>query len=147
VKPLYTDPQFGQIWECPDFFSVEPYNVLKASATSYGDVWVVGKYDDTNQDFSTVGLMVPVCYGQCYASKSFHDPLKNRQILWTWVSEEDNGGPARGWQGCQSLPAVIGIDTTYLIPTTTPAPVSYLLPINVTILGITTSPKYISTIY
>jgi hypothetical protein len=39
--------------------------------------------------------------------------------MWGWISEEDDNGPQRGWQGLQSLPRIISqfsmlhLDFTY----------------------------------
>lgn len=44
-----------------------------------------------------------------YASKSFHDPVNNEQILWGWIPED---GPldGRDWAGVQSIPRQLSVD-------------------------------------
>jgi len=54
VKPLYTTTVYGPSWECPDFFSVGGNHIWKTSAESYGDIWLVGKYDNTTHTFTPV---------------------------------------------------------------------------------------------
>jgi len=124
VNPLYTSSNWGGGWECPDFFLVDKVTpnsyIFKASAESYGDIWMIGDLDATGTKFTPAGDTVSVCYGNFYASKSFLDPVKDRNIQWSWISEEDNGGPARGWQGVMSLPIQIGIDRQFKIPTSKP---------------------------
>eukprot|EP01119_Soliformovum_irregulare_P020164 TRINITY_DN649_c1_g1_i4.p1 TRINITY_DN649_c1_g1~~TRINITY_DN649_c1_g1_i4.p1 ORF type:complete len:309 (-),score=112.98 TRINITY_DN649_c1_g1_i4:17-943(-) len=53
---------------------------------------------------------MPLDPGNVYASKSFFDYSTGRQILWSWVQEDDNQYQSRGWAGMQSLPKVLTID-------------------------------------
>ena len=63
---------------------------------------------------STAGLgLQKYDFGQFYASKSFYDPAKKRQILWGWVAEEGRAPHAgEDWSSIQSLPRSIVIDPT-----------------------------------
>lgn len=107
LHPLYNSSNIsvsGDMWECPDFYPLGDKYVVKAS-TSNGDMWFVGDYESSNQSFvpSAQGLYD---YGKLYASKSFYDPVKKRQILWGWIGEMDSepDSNARGWAGMQCLP-------------------------------------------
>eukprot|EP01097_Dermamoeba_algensis_P010137 TRINITY_DN7385_c0_g1_i1.p1 TRINITY_DN7385_c0_g1~~TRINITY_DN7385_c0_g1_i1.p1 ORF type:complete len:543 (-),score=108.62 TRINITY_DN7385_c0_g1_i1:130-1758(-) len=130
--------EWGTMWECPDFFKIslsldhfmkndrltdqqyqrkkpngdqEVFHVMKTSAHSigYGDHYLVGKYDPLSKTFqpSTHGI---VDYGSnYYASKSFYDEAKDRQIIWGWVTEGDQSAGKRGWAGMSSLPREINL--------------------------------------
>ena len=120
--------------------------VLKASAGASDDFWSVGTYTEkpgmTEDVFTPVsydiragpgadgggggahgGVLVPGLglqkydFGTSfYASKSFYDSAKDRQILWGWIQEDGppNGpnGPHPGedWASIQSLPRIITLD-------------------------------------
>lgn len=49
--------------------------------------------------FTPTSTIELIDQGNTYASKTFFDPNKKRQILWSWIIEEDNGAIARGWAG------------------------------------------------
>jgi len=121
---IYTNNNFGTVWECPDFFQApdSPSNhVFKLSGNGQ-DWWAVGTLNTNSKTWSPLpGAAFVLCdAGHYYASKNFHDPVKNRQINWGWVSEEDNGGPSRGWQGLMSFPVKVTIDPAFKIPVVTP---------------------------
>jgi len=121
-------PQNTQFWECPDFFQIPGTDkwVLKGSAS--GDWWALGSYtqktgmvEDTFtpisydvHDGSTQALgLQKYDFGQFYASKTFYDPVKKRQILWGWVAEEGRSPHAgEDWSSIQSLPRSVLIDPT-----------------------------------
>eukprot|EP01116_Phalansterium_solitarium_P025447 TRINITY_DN9739_c1_g1_i3.p1 TRINITY_DN9739_c1_g1~~TRINITY_DN9739_c1_g1_i3.p1 ORF type:complete len:437 (+),score=-55.35 TRINITY_DN9739_c1_g1_i3:707-2017(+) len=102
-------PDVGGFWECPDFYPVDGMHVLKFS--NGPDNWVVGDFDDQQQNFTWITRGI-YDQGQFYASKTFYDPLGDRQILWGWVAEEDSQSHwvARGWASTQSLPRVVTVD-------------------------------------
>ena len=114
-KPLF--PQ----GECPSFFPLPklvpgteeadhegpmPTHVHKRS--DGGDYMQLGIYDEGEQN--TTGTWTPLAgvgaqrvdlspgWG-LYASKDFHDPVKDRRILWGWLTTVD--------YGIQSLPRVL----------------------------------------
>jgi sucrose-6-phosphate hydrolase SacC (GH32 family) len=103
---LFTIPAGGVI-ECPDLFPLRGNaSGLYALKVSHGpDVYYLGTYAD-RVFLPSVGPL-RLDWGQGYASKSFYDAPNDRQVLWTWVAEEDSDGPQRGWQGMQSLPRVM----------------------------------------
>ena len=129
--PLYSSKNYGTVWECPDFFPIpnaKPHYLFKISADGT-DLWSVGTYDSTRKEFTPLdssGNMRRLSYGMSYASKSFHDPVKDRQIVWSWISEEDQAGPSRGWQGTMSLPLNVQLDPELLIPTVAPIQVRFV---------------------
>jgi sucrose-6-phosphate hydrolase SacC (GH32 family) len=128
---LYTLSGGGMI-ECPDFFSIAGTSLYALKMSNGPDSYFVGTYDSQTRVFTPTGPRTRLDYGQGYASKSFYDPigkhaLRNhtllgighvadfplagkRQILWTWVAEEDNNGASRGWQSTQSLPREMTFD-------------------------------------
>jgi len=60
--------------------------------------------------------------GSFYASKTFYDSEKDRRILWGWSKEADGNSPGRDWQGVQSLPRLVQLDTSLKTLRTTPIP-------------------------
>ncbi|XP_065195328.1 uncharacterized protein LOC135826656 [Sycon ciliatum] len=97
---------------CPDFFNAinDPKGrwILKYSAG--GDWYRIGSYDAEHDKFAPETAPARYDYGQFYASKRFYDPVKKRQILYGWSSEEDKDAAKRGWQGHQTLPRSLVID-------------------------------------
>jgi sucrose-6-phosphate hydrolase SacC (GH32 family) len=119
---FWTLPVFGNMWECPDFYPIKTVNGPQDKASGfYGlkfsalgrDWYALGTYDETNQLFNPVTSTHLYDGGQFYASKSFYDPKKDRQILYGWIAED--GGPAdsNGWQGVQSFPRQLTYDQSY----------------------------------
>lgn len=113
--PLWTNASFGGMFECPDFFplptpsSASSY-VLKISALGR-DFYALGQYDDQAIKFTPSTPLALLDPGNVYASKSFFDSLKQRQIWYGWSAEADSTGPQRGWQGCQTLPRQLSLPT------------------------------------
>ena len=98
----------GDMWECPDFFSLGDKHVLLISAT--GKVqWKVGTYAD--QRFVPEKEGVVDC-GSFYAAKTMIDRDGNR-ILWGWIPETrpDAELIAAGWAGAMSLPRVMSLSS------------------------------------
>ena len=82
-----------------------------ANALGYGDHYWSGKYNTVNDTFNYIGYHGVYDYGHnFYASKTFYDPVKARQILWGWIQEADSDFSSRGWAGIQSLPRHITVD-------------------------------------
>eukprot|EP01006_Ploeotia_vitrea_P007965 TRINITY_DN18710_c0_g1_i2.p1 TRINITY_DN18710_c0_g1~~TRINITY_DN18710_c0_g1_i2.p1 ORF type:complete len:590 (-),score=67.96 TRINITY_DN18710_c0_g1_i2:66-1700(-) len=119
VGSLHKDPA-GRMWECPDFYKVPKTNsyVLKGSVGG-GDHWSVGNYtessDGTKPDYFQPtgdyyvfdGVRQKYDYGKFYASKTFYDSNKDRQILYGWVNY---GCPNTDWTGIQTFPRVVSLD-------------------------------------
>lgn len=121
-------PQNPSFWECPDFFEVPGTGKYVMKGSCSGDWWSLGDYtevagmkEDTFAALSyevhggsTAGLgLQKYDFGQFYASKSFYDPAKKRQVLWGWVAEEGRAPHAgEDWSSIQSLPRSILIDPT-----------------------------------
>ena len=103
-NPADTD----EMWECPDFFSLEDKYVLLYSAKRKVH-WEVGTFDRRELVFhsETRGLLD---HGSYYAAKSMVD-AKGRRILWGWV--EETRPPAEcevaGWAGAMALPRVLSL--------------------------------------
>jgi beta-fructofuranosidase len=97
----------GDMWECPDFFSLGNKHVLLIS--TMGKVrWKVGTY--ANQRFTAEKEGV-VDWGSYYAAKSMLDPDGNR-LLWGWIPETRTDAEllAAGWAGVMSLPRVMSLN-------------------------------------
>lgn len=102
VNPVDT----GDMWECPDFFSIGDKHVLLIS--TMGKVrWKVGTY--ANRQFSPEKEGV-VDWGSYYAAKTMLD-AHGRRILWGWIPETrpDADLIAAGWAGAMSLPRVVSL--------------------------------------
>jgi len=56
-----------------------------------------------------------------YASKTFFDPVRQQRVLWGWSPEQDGQGETRGWQGVQSLPRAVQLDTATQLVRVRPA--------------------------
>ena len=106
------------MWECPDFYALpgSSLHVLKAS-TGGQDWWAVGTYVEVS-DARLSDFFLPSAadilddgqiydHGTFYASKTFFDPLAERQILWGWVNY---GCPATDWTGIQTFPRSVSLD-------------------------------------
>jgi hypothetical protein len=100
------------MFECPDFYPVQATGgrvMHVAKISDAGDWYTLGSYDESTQSFVTTMHLQPYFAGTFYASKRFFDEVNSRQVLFGWSKEEDNGAP-RGWQGIQTLPAVVTVD-------------------------------------
>jgi len=103
VNPVDT----GEMWECPDFFSLGNQYVLLIS--TMGKVrWKVGTY--ANQRFTAEKEGV-VDWGSYYAAKSMID-RDGKRILWGWIPETRTDAElvAAGWAGAMSLPRVMSLN-------------------------------------
>jgi len=110
LHPVHSN-HIGDFWECPDIFNVSNRVVLKASVIG-ADFWAVGNFDYDQLIFTPINHDVGeftqlIDHGRFYASKTFYDPINDQQVIMGWVSEEDNLGPQRGWQGLHTLPRAI----------------------------------------
>jgi beta-fructofuranosidase len=98
----------GEMWECPDFFSLGKKHVLLYSTA--GEVyWETGELDAKELVFHMEkhGILDS---GGYYAQKTQLDANGNR-ILWGWITEKrsDDELRAAGWAGCIALPRVLSI--------------------------------------
>ena len=98
----------GEMWECPDFFTVNKRTCLFYS-TEGKVIWATGDYDRDAMRFTPRREGV-LDRGAYYAPKSFLAP-DGRRILWGWIREtrSDSALQAAGWAGCISLPRVLTI--------------------------------------
>lgn len=110
LHPIHSNKYDG-FWECPDIFNVTNRIVLKASLLGH-DFWAIGELDPNKLTFTPINhdlgeFVQLIDHGKFYASKTFYDPINDQQIIMGWVSEDDNLGPQRGWQGFHTLPRTI----------------------------------------
>ena len=110
-------------WECPDMFQLPGSDKWVLKGSCGGDWWTVGdytmgatdsykplSYDMHGGDPSGMGKQ-QYDFGKFYASKSFYDPSKDRQVLWGWVAEEGSAPHAgEDWSSIQSIPRTIKLD-------------------------------------
>jgi beta-fructofuranosidase len=104
VNPVDT----GEMWECPDFFSLGGKHVLLISTE--GKVrWKVGTYKDQRFTSEKEGV---VDFGAFYAAKSMPDSDGNR-VLWGWIPETRSEAEhnAAGWAGAMALPRVLSLNS------------------------------------
>ena len=98
----------GEMWECPDFFSVNGQYCLFYS-TEGKVIWTTGDYDRVDHLYTPKRSGV-LDHGAFYAPKSFisHD---GRRILWGWIQETrpESEFAAAGWSGAMALPRVLTI--------------------------------------
>lgn len=102
VNPVDT----GEMWECPDFFSLGDKHVLLIS--TMGKVhWKVGAYASRRFVAEKEGV---VDWGSYYAAKSMID-RDGKRILWGWIPETRPNAEliAAGWAGAMSLPRVMSL--------------------------------------
>ncbi|KPA85929.1 beta-fructofuranosidase-like protein [Leptomonas pyrrhocoris] len=112
-----------KMFECPDFFKLAPAgeHYLKVSTMpSHRDYIMYGSYQLDSKLGQYVFVEDParsftfIDYGPLYASKTFHDPILNRRMIWGWTNDELSDAQIRsqGWSGVQNLPRGIEYDST-----------------------------------
>jgi beta-fructofuranosidase len=108
-KPTANPCNDGEMWECPEFFSLDGGHVLIYS--TLGKVfWQSGVLDESTMRFRAqkTGLLD---LGAFYAPKTQLD-AEGRRILWGWIPERRSEQAMReaGWSGMMSLPRVMNLD-------------------------------------
>ena len=100
----------GEMWECPDFFSLGKKHVLLYS-TAGNVFWESGELDEKELTFHSErrGFLD---HGAYYAQKTQLDADGNR-ILWGWIPEKrpDAELLKAGWAGCMALPRVLSLSS------------------------------------
>ncbi|SUO93276.1 sucrose-6-phosphate hydrolase [Suttonella ornithocola] len=114
---------FGYMWECPDFFTLNSKKVLIFSpqglpalpdgrqANLYQSGYLIGDYDRktrtlTHQNFAELDAGFDFYAPQTCAGKD------GQRLLIAWLGMPDTAYPTddNGWQGCLSLPRVLSIE-------------------------------------
>jgi beta-fructofuranosidase len=99
----------GEMWECPELFSLDGRHVLIYS-TEGKVFWQSGVLDEATMKFQTqkTGLLDLDAF---YAPKTQLD-AHGRRILWGWIPERRPEAAMReaGWSGMMSLPRVMNLD-------------------------------------
>jgi beta-fructofuranosidase len=100
----------GEMWECPDFFSVTGRHCLLYS-TENQVFWTTGEYDMLRHRYIPMRTGVLDQGSAYYAPKSFLTP-DGRRILWGWIRETrpDAQFAAAGWSGAMGLPRVLTVN-------------------------------------
>ncbi len=106
-----TDPvDTGEMWECPDFFSLANRHVLIYS-TERKTFWQVGDLDPKTLTFHATAT------GQLDLGRSFYAPktqldAHGNRILWGWLAETrpEAEYDVSGWSGMLSLPRVLTVE-------------------------------------
>jgi beta-fructofuranosidase len=98
----------GEMWECPDFFSLGKKHVLLYS-TAGQVIWESGELDPKELKFHSEKRGI-LDHGAYYAQKTQLDASGNR-ILWGWIPEKrpDSELVAAGWAGCMALPRSLSL--------------------------------------
>jgi beta-fructofuranosidase len=98
----------GEMWECPDFFSLGKKHVLLYS-TAGKVIWETGELDPKELVFLSEKQGI-LDHGAYYAQKTQLDANGNR-ILWGWIPEKrpDDELRAAGWAGCMALPRLLSL--------------------------------------
>jgi sucrose-6-phosphate hydrolase SacC (GH32 family) len=112
---LFADPTPSAIYkmlECVDFFNITDGPnatwVVKFSSTALRTDWyALGWYDADRHSFMPTSPLRLLNGGHVYSSKSFHDPVQGRHIVWGWSAEDSHAPQQAGWQGTQTLPGVL----------------------------------------
>jgi len=99
----------GEMWECPDFFSLGERHLLIYS-TMGKVIWQSGTLDRSSLRFSPekTGLLDLDAF---YAPKTQLDAA-GRRILWGWIPERRSKAEMNeaGWSGLMSLPRELRLD-------------------------------------
>ncbi len=100
----------GEMWECPDFFSLGSKHVLLYS-TAGKVVWETGDLDPKELLFHSQRSGV-LDHGAYYAQKTQLDAKGNR-ILWGWIPETrpEAEFSVAGWAGCMALPRLLSLSS------------------------------------
>ena len=98
----------GEMWECPDFFTLGDRQVLLYS-TERKVYWQTGHLDRTTLRFR-MRQQGMLDMGAYYAPKSMLD-ARGRRILWGWIPERRpvEEYSAAGWAGMMSLPRLLSV--------------------------------------
>jgi beta-fructofuranosidase len=111
----------GEMWECPDFFSLADRHVLLISPVPLRkSLYLTGCYREHKLFVATEGVIDGG--GYFYAPQTLLDE-KGRRLMWGWLWEgrSEQAACAAGWAGVMSLPRVLSLHTAgYLLQT--PAP-------------------------
>ncbi len=108
-KPTPNPCDDGEMWECPEFFSLDGGHVLIYS--TLGKVfWQSGMFDIATLKFypQKTGVLDLDAF---YAPKTQLD-ARGRRILWGWIPERRSEDEMRkaGWSGMMSLPRLMTLD-------------------------------------
>jgi len=94
--------KLGRGWECPSFFTLGDKHILIVSP--FKEVlYAIGDYK--NHSFTPYTWKILDHGKRFYAANSLVDD-NQRRILWGWIK----GGGSGGWNGCLSLPRILGCD-------------------------------------
>src|SRR5580658_1601261 len=91
----------GEMWECPDFFSIDGKHLLIHS-TERVVKYLMGAYKDRQFFPESMG---GIDHGSYYAARTTTN-TGDRHILWGWLTESRTveAQRAAGWSGVMSLP-------------------------------------------
>jgi beta-fructofuranosidase len=118
--PTYADPvcdDTGQIWECPNFFSLGEAHVLLVSRWQRTELTypnaLIGAYRDERFEPERRARLD-------WGYRCFYAPLTNvddhgRRLMWGWLQEQRHVDRAKGWwAGVMSLPRVLTLEAGVL---------------------------------
>lgn len=97
----------GEMWECPDFFSLDGKYML-AYSTERVVKYLLGRYTGRKFTPETAGALD---FGSYYAARTMAN-VGDRRILWGWITEGRSAEAQReaGWSGAMSLPRELSLE-------------------------------------
>ncbi len=99
----------GEIWECPDLFTLDDWHLLLVSPIPLARTLVLsGTFD--GRTFTSVRTGEVDAGGHFYAPQTFRDD-RGRRIMfgWLWEGRTNEAARAAGWAGVMSLPRVLSV--------------------------------------
>ncbi len=122
--------QYGQMWECPDFFPLDGKQVLLVSPmemspiglefhAGHGTVCLIGSYDQERNRFERESVQA-IDYGIDFYAPQTLEAADGRRIMIGWMQNWNTiGGKPRAyrWFGQMSLPRELSIREDRLIQT------------------------------
>ncbi|MEA3407150.1 MAG: glycoside hydrolase family 32 protein [Chloroflexota bacterium] len=99
----------GEMWECPNFFSVDGGYVLLVSALPRGQVlYYTGRYEEHTFERIKKGL---VDYGGYFYAPQVLRERGGRRLMWGWIRDgrDEEGQREAGWSGAMTLPRVVSL--------------------------------------
>jgi beta-fructofuranosidase len=112
LHPLCTGDieEDGEMWECPNFFSLEDKHALLVSALPPGEVlYYTGQYTaDHTFEREKVGLLD---HGGYFYAPQVLCERGGRHLMWGWIRDgrDEEGQREAGWSGAMTLPRVVSL--------------------------------------
>ncbi|MFO7916968.1 MAG: glycoside hydrolase family 32 protein [Anaerolineae bacterium] len=99
----------GEMWECPNFFSVDGGHVLLVSALPLHHVlYYTGRYEEHSFQSEKMGL---IDHGGYFYAPQVLCEGGGRRLMWGWIRDgrDRKGQEEAGWSGAMTLPRVVSL--------------------------------------